>query len=62
MAHERAWKEGKFALNLCIWRILSPEFNLNVECGADEITKKVVLKFVRFEERAERAGKFCQNL
>jgi hypothetical protein len=44
--------------------ILSPEFNLNVEfkCSTNEITQKVWLKLARFEERAEKAGKFCQNL
>jgi hypothetical protein len=45
-------------------RIISPEFNLNVDskCSTDEITKKVWLKLARFEERAGRAGKFGQNL
>jgi hypothetical protein len=45
-------------------RIFSPEFNLNVEseCSTDEITQKIWLKLARYEERAERAGKFCQNL
>jgi hypothetical protein len=42
----------------------SPEFHLNVQskCSTDEITKKNWLKLARFEELAERARKFCQNL
>jgi hypothetical protein len=53
-----------FLLRFKIRRILSPEFNFNVEsmCSTDEITQKVWLKLARFEERADRAGKFCQNL
>jgi hypothetical protein len=51
-------------LRFKIRRILSPEFSLNVEskCITDEITQKIGLKLARFEERAQRAGKFCQNL
>jgi hypothetical protein len=51
-------------LRFKIRRILSPKFNLNVEskCSTDEITQKGWLKMARFEERAERAGKFGQNL
>jgi hypothetical protein len=51
-------------LRFKIRRILSPEFNLNVEskCSTDEITQKGWLKLARFEEQAEKAGKICQNL
>jgi hypothetical protein len=48
MAHERAWKAGKFVqpnyslLRFKIRKILSPGFNLNFEskCSTDEITQK----------------------
>jgi hypothetical protein len=44
-------------LRIKIRKILSPEFNLNVEskCSLDEITQKVCLKLAWLEERAEKA-------
>jgi hypothetical protein len=50
-------------LRFKIRRIPSPEFYFIVEseCSTDETTC-AQKKLAKFEERAERAEKFCQNL